>query len=119
MIISKDLNPRLKVESFAILVRSLLLWLLLTRDLQLLSFAISQLVYILILLFGYPLLLSKKILKVEDAYLPNLDEIRVVKSLPERREDRSTKNYFSPYVLDYHVEKLSDFTKAAVVKFVL
>jgi hypothetical protein len=50
--------------------------------------------------------------------MPRLADFRVVIDIPDRHGD-SGKNYFTPYVHDTHSELLFDFTKQAVLKFIL
>ena len=118
MVFTKDLSPRLKLEGFGVFLKSGILYLMLTQGFGLLSYAIGEVVYQMFLLVGYPYLISKRQVKLEDAYLPPLEEIRVVTSLP-RRQDLSDSSYFYPFVLDTHSDLLVDFTKAAALKFVL
>jgi len=87
MILSKDLTPRLTLETLGVLIKTLMLWGMLKYDFHLLSFAVSQLAYNLLLLVGYPYLISRRQKKVEDARIPPLEELRIVKALPEYRED--------------------------------
>lgn len=117
MVLQKDLSVRLKVESFATLLRSGFTWILLTNNFHLFSYAIGQLAFSSMLCFGYRFLLLQQLPRIETAHLPQISEILVVFPFPERLEDKNSKNYYFPYVLDTHAELLLEFTKAAAVKF--
>ena len=119
MVLTKDLTPRLTLETVGVLFKTLLLWALLTQEFHLFSFAASQLAYNLLLLVGYPYLIARRPKTVENARIPPLEELRIVKGLPSRREDDQTPGYFKPYVLDTHSVLLADFTKSSVLKFIL
>lgn len=119
MVFSKDLTPRLTLESIGVFIKTGLLYLMLTQEMHLLAYAASEFIYELFLLVGYPLLIARQPPKLETAYLPPLAELRVVTALPVRETDNEEKSYFAPYVLDTHAELLADFTKASLLKFVL
>lgn len=118
MVLAKDMSPSLKLKGIGIFLKSCLLYLMITQGYGLLSYALSELLYQLYLLVGYPYLISKRQIKVEDATLPAVDEIRIVTSLPKRTHENSD-GYLYPYVLDSHTELLVDFAKAAALKFLL
>jgi hypothetical protein len=119
MDVSNDLSPRVQLESVGIFIKTGMLYLMLTYDMHLLSYAASEFTYHLMLLVGYPLLIARIPPKVETAHMPPLDELRVVMPLPARPTDNKEKSYFVPYVLDNHTELLADFTKASLLKFIL
>ena len=60
MILAKDLTPRLTLETVGVLLKTLMLWGMLNYEFHLLSFAVSQLAYNLLLLVGYPYLISRR-----------------------------------------------------------
>ena len=60
MTLSKNLTPRVTLETVGVIIKTTLNYLLLTQNLHLISYAASQLVYNTILLVGYPYMIGKE-----------------------------------------------------------
>ena len=58
MLITGDMQPRIKAECLSILFKSLSTYFMLTKGLDLLAYSLSQLLYSIMLLTLYPLLAS-------------------------------------------------------------
>jgi hypothetical protein len=104
MLQQMEMSYRVKSEGIAIFFKSVLLYLFLRCDLKLLSFALAQLVYCLILLGMYRHLFSQggngsSLLYTVQAFMD--------------KEGRSVA------VLKEHKDDLREFSLVAVVKFVL
>ena len=124
MLITGDMQPRIKAECLSILFKSLSTYFMLTKGLDLLAYSLSQLLYSIMLLTLYPLLAS------------NSDQSGLIKLRPmpgsgnnKAKKDRlmierilcwvSKEKLGAQYINKDHMIFLQDFSLTTVLKFFL